>query len=90
MKGQIIIEDDFSLRQQMEDLENEIKVLRDEIKVNKSSPLYYTIFQCAEILSISRSTVNRMIRNGDLKSKKAYNRVLIEKKSIEKLLINNS
>ncbi len=88
MTGKIIKEDDFSLQQQMADLKNEIKVLRDELKANKSPPLFYSIAQCMEILNISRSTVNRMIKNGDLKAKKAYRKVLVPKNELEKILIN--
>lgn len=62
-----------------------ISAVKDSIK--NPSAKYLTIEEAGKILKVSRSTITRMIRNGDLIAKKAYKRVLIPEKSIEKLLI---
>lgn len=52
----------------------------------KSSARYLTIPEVCGLLHVSRSTIYRMVRNGDLKMKKAYKRVLFAERDIEKFL----
>ena len=64
-------------------LKSEIASLKEEVT---TLPKFFTIAQVCEILKISRSTTNRMIKNGDLKVKKAYRRVLIPEESINEFI----
>lgn len=68
------------------ELKNEVITLKEDIG-KRASPKYLTISQVCERLHVSRSTVNRMMRNGDLKAMKAYRRVLFLESDINKLLI---
>lgn len=66
--------------------------MRDEIAALKKvviqkPPKYYTIKELCALIHVSRSTVYRMIRNGHLKPKKAYRRVLFTEKDVNDLLI---
>lgn len=66
--------------------------MREEIAslkkvVIQKPPKYYTIKELCALIHISRSTVYRMIRNGHLKPKKAYRRVLFTEKDVNDLLI---
>ena len=51
------------------------------------SDIANTIPQVCEIMHVSRSTVYRMIRDGNLKAHKAYRRVLVSEVSINNALI---
>ncbi|WP_315329383.1 helix-turn-helix domain-containing protein [Segatella oulorum] len=66
-------------------LKSEIASLKAEVS-KTTLPKFFTIAQVCEILKISRSTTNRMIKNGDLKAKKAYRRVLIPEESINEFI----
>ena len=66
-------------------LKSEIASLKEEVS-KTTLPKFFTIAQVCEILKISRSTTNRMIKNGDLKVKKAYRRVLIPEESINEFI----
>lgn len=66
-------------------LKSEIASLKAEVS-KTTLPKFFTIAQVCEILKISRSTTNRMIKNGDLKAKKAYRRVLIPEESIDEFI----
>lgn len=66
-------------------LKSEIVSLKAEV-TKTALPKFFTIAQVCEILKISRSTTNRMIKNGDLKAKKAYRRVLIPEESINEFI----
>ena len=88
MDKQIQIISGSELQKQLEplfELRDEITALKEDIK--KPSAKYLTIPQVCELLHVSRSTIYRMVRNGDLKMKKAYKRVLFSEKDIEKFLI---
>lgn len=77
------------LQKQLEplfELKNEFIALKEDIN-KKSSAKFLTIPQACALLHVSRSTIYRMVRNGDLKAKKAYKRVLFFEKDIEKFLI---
>ena len=69
-------------------LKSEIASLKAEVS-KTTLPKFFTIAQVCEILKISRSTTNRMIKNGDLKVKKAYRRVLIPEESINEFTKNS-
>lgn len=89
MKQYISIIGDSELQKRLEplyELKSDIDSLKSEIN-KKATTKFYTILQVCEILHLSRSTVYRMIRNGDLKAHKAYRRVLIPETSIKNLLI---
>lgn len=89
MEREVLLLENNKLQQQLEplyEMKADITALKESI-YKKPSIKYLTISQACELLHVSRSTVNRMIRNGDLAAKKAYKRVLISEKSIEKLLI---
>ena len=79
-------EEIFSQLRPLIELKDEVVALKEEIS-KKTSPQYLTISQVCERLHISRSTVNRMMNNGDLKAMKAYRRVLFLESDISKLLI---
>ena len=79
-------EEIFSQLRPLLELKDEVVALKEEIS-KKTSPQYLTISQVCERLHISRSTVNRMMNNGDLKAMKAYRRVLFLESDISKLLI---
>ena len=66
-------------------LKSEIASLKAEVS-KTTLPKFFSIAQVCEILKISRSTTNRMIKNGDLKAKKAYRRVLIPEESINEFI----
>ena len=66
-------------------LKSEIASLKAEVS-KTTLPKFFTIAQVCEILKISRSTTNRMIKNGDLKAKKAYRRVLIPEERINEFI----
>lgn len=68
------------------ELKAEITALNEGIN-KKSVAKFLTIPQVCALLHVSRSTIYRMVRNGDLKAKKAYKRVLFFEKDIEKFLI---
>ena len=90
MKQYISIIGDSELQKRLKplyELKSDINSLKSEIN-KKATAKFYTILQVCEILHLSRSTVYRMIRNGDLKAHKAYRRVLIPETSIKNLLIN--
>lgn len=70
----------------MYELKSDIANLKTEIS-KKASTKLYTIPQVCEILHVSRSTVYRMIRDGNLKAHKAYRRVLVSEVSINNALI---
>lgn len=89
MKEKILVIEGCELQKQLEpllELRDEITALKEDIN-KKSSANYLTIPQVCELLHVSRSTIYRMVRNGDLKMKKAYKRVLFSEKDIEKFLI---
>ena len=79
-------EEIFRQLRPLQELKDEVIALKEEIS-KKTSPQYLTISQVCERLHISRSTVNRMMNNGDLKAMKAYRRVLFLESDISKLLI---
>ncbi|WP_315969404.1 helix-turn-helix domain-containing protein [Odoribacter laneus] len=87
MEISILTRDDLlkQLRPLLE-LKDEVIALKEDVG-KRTSPQYLTISQVCERLHISRSTVNRMMRNGDLKAMKAYRRVLFLESDINKLLI---
>lgn len=89
MDKQIQIIASSELQKQLEpffELKDEITALKEVIN-KKASTKFLTIPQVCELLHVSRSTIYRMVRNGDLKMKKAYKRVLFSEKDIEKFLI---
>ena len=82
MKEEIKLINGSELQRQLEPLYE----LKSDIS-KKTSAKFYTIPQVCEILHVSRSTVYRMIRNGNLKAHKAYRRVLVSEVSINNALI---
>lgn len=76
------------LQKQLEplfELKNEFIALKEDIN-KKSSAKFLTISQVCALLHVSRSTVYRMVKNGDMKAKKAYKRVLFSEKDINNFL----
>lgn len=67
------------------ELKNEFIALKEDIN-KKSSAKFLTISQVCALLHVSRSTVYRMVKNGDMKAKKAYKRVLFSEKDINNFL----
>ena len=89
MKDIVKLVNGSELQKQLEplyELKSDIANLKTEISKNTSAK-FYTILQVCEILHLSRSTVYRMIRNGNLKAHKAYRRVLVSEASINNALI---
>ncbi|HJD74820.1 MAG TPA: helix-turn-helix domain-containing protein [Bacteroides reticulotermitis] len=89
MKEEITLINGSELQRQLEplyELKSDIVNLKTEIS-KKTSAKFYTIPQVCEILHVSRSTVYRMICNGNLKAHKAYRRVLVSEVSINNALI---
>ena len=89
MDEQIQIITGSELQKQLEplfELRDEIAALKEDIN-KKASTKFLTIPQVCELLHVSRSTIYRMVRNGDLIAKKAYKRVLFSEKDIDNLLI---
>ena len=89
MKEEIKLINGSELQRQLEplyELKSDIVNLKTEIS-KKTSAKFYTLPQVCEILHVSRSTVYRMIRNGNLKAHKAYRRVLVSEVSINNALI---
>ena len=82
MKDIVKLVNGSELQKQLEPLYE----LKSEIS-KKASTKLYTIPQVCEILHVSRSTVYRMIRDGNLKAHKAYRRVLVSEVSINNALI---
>ena len=68
------------------EMKEDVAALKKAVTQNPSSK-YYTILEVCSLLHVSRSTIYRMIRNGDLKARKAYRRVLFLEKDINELLI---
>lgn len=82
MNGKIQLIENDELQKQLEplfELRDEITALKEDIN-KKPSAKYLTIPQVCELLHVSRSTIYRMVRNGDLKMKKAYNGYCSQKK----------
>lgn len=89
MKDIVKLVNGSELQKQLEplyELKSDIANLKTEIS-KKASTKLYTIPQVCEILHVSRSTVYRMIRDGNLKAHKAYRRVLVSEVSINNALI---
>ena len=91
MKDIVKLVNGSELQKQLEplyELKSDIANLKTEIS-KKASTKLYTIpqVQVCEILHVSRSTVYRMIRDGNLKAHKAYRRVLVSEVSINNALI---
>ena len=89
MKDIVKLVNGSELQKQLEplyELKSDIANLKTEIS-KKASTKLYTIPQVCEILHVSRSTVYRMIRDGNLKAHKAYRRVLVSEASINNALI---
>ena len=89
MKEEIKLINGSELQRQLEplyELKSDIVNLKTEI--SKRLQLSSTQFlKYAKFLHVSRSTVYRMIRNGNLKAHKAYRRVLVSEVSINNALI---
>ncbi len=83
--------DDYTLLvEEIKNLKNIVTDLKKEVENRSLARVseYLTIAQCADFIQCSRSTINRMLKNGDPKYQKAYRRVLIPRNSIDHLLIN--
>ena len=89
MHNAIFLLEGSELQKQFEpifEMKEEVAALKKAV-TQKPSSKYYTISEVCSLLHISRSTIYRMMKNGDLKAKKAYRRVLFLEKDINELLI---
>ena len=91
MTNEISIIQPSKLQQQLVEpmlqMQADLAAFKATVDSKKLSSKYLTIPQVCELLHVSRSTIYRMVRNGDLRARKAYKRVLFSEKDIEKFLI---